>query len=48
MLGDGTRRLTTDSKHEYPVALNLLVRQFMVDRPNEVWLSDISVPQQAT
>lgn len=32
----------TDSKHGYPVAPNLLARQFSVDRPNAVWVSDIT------
>lgn len=35
-------RATTDSKHSYPVALNLLDRQFAVARPNAVWVSDIT------
>ena len=35
-------RVTTNSKHNYPVAPNLLNRQFAVDRPNQVWLSDIT------
>ena len=35
-------RATTDSKHDYPVAPNLLDRQFAVDRPNAVWVSDIT------
>ena len=35
-------RATTDSKHPYPVASNLLDRQFVVDRPNAVWVSDIT------
>jgi len=35
-------RATTDSKHSYPVAPNLLDRQFTVDRPNAVWVSDIT------
>lgn len=38
---------TTDSKHELPVAENLLNRQFDVAAPNQAWTSDISVPQQA-
>jgi transposase InsO family protein len=33
---------TTDSKHTYPVAPNLLNRQFTADRPNEKWLTDIT------
>lgn len=33
---------TTDSKHNYPVAPNLLNRQFSAGRPNEKWLTDIT------
>lgn len=33
---------TTDSKHTYPVAPNLLNRQFSAERPNEKWLTDIT------
>ena len=40
-------RVTTNSKHNHPVAPNLLAREFTVDHPNAVWVSDISVPQQA-
>jgi putative transposase len=40
-------RVTTDSKHSLPVAPNRLDRAFTADRPDAVWLSDISVPQQA-
>ena len=35
-------RITTDSKHNLPVAPNLLNRNFQVDQPNAVWCSDIS------
>jgi putative transposase len=35
-------RVTTDSRHSYPVASNLLARQFTVDRPTAVWVSDIT------
>jgi len=35
-------RATTDSKHNHPVAPNLLNRQFTIDRPDAVWLSDIT------
>ena len=35
-------KATTDSKHQYPLAENLLDRQFEVSTPNRVWASDIS------
>jgi putative transposase len=35
-------RATTNSKHDLPVAKNLLDRQFDVDMPNRVWVSDIT------
>ena len=35
-------KVTTNSKHKYPVAPNLLNRQFDVDCPNKVWASDIT------
>jgi len=35
-------RITTDSKHNFPVAPNLLNRNFQVDRPDAVWCSDIT------
>lgn len=35
-------RHTTTSNHDYPVAKNLLDRQFDVDRPNQVWATDIT------
>ena len=34
--------VTTDSKHNEPIAPNLLGRQFEVDAPNTVWVSDIT------
>jgi putative transposase len=40
-------RKTTDSDHQFPVAQNILNRNFLTDRPNAVWVTDISVPQQA-
>jgi len=40
-------KATTDSKHSLPVAPNLLDRQFSVVAPSKVWVTDISVPQQA-
>lgn len=33
---------TTDSKHSYPVAPNLLNREFRVEAPGKVWVSDIT------
>lgn len=33
---------TTDSKHSLPIALNLLNKEFDVDTPNKVWVSDIT------
>jgi putative transposase len=40
----GRRRTprTTDSRHDLPVAPNLLDRNFVVERPDAVWLADIS------
>lgn len=35
-------RITTDSKHNFPVVANALNRQFKVDRPNAIWLTDIT------
>jgi transposase InsO family protein len=35
-------KLTTDSKHSFPVAANILNRQFDVEAPNKVWTADIS------
>jgi putative transposase len=35
-------KTTTDSKHKFPVAENLLEQQFEVSRPNMAWLSDIT------
>jgi putative transposase len=33
---------TTDSRHDHPVAPNLLEQSFVADRPDAVWLADIS------
>ena len=41
-VGKRKYRVTTQSRHTYPVAENVLDRQFTVDRPNAVWLSDIT------
>jgi putative transposase len=40
----GRRRVprTTDSRHDLPVAPNLLDRNFVAERPDAVWLADIS------
>jgi transposase InsO family protein len=35
-------RVTTDSKHHFPVAPNLLERNFSTDRVDKVWVSDIT------
>lgn len=35
-------KATTNSKHDYPVAPNLLNQNFHVDEPNKVWVTDIS------
>jgi transposase InsO family protein len=35
-------RATTDCKHKLPVAENLLGQQFKVEKPNTVWVSDIT------
>ena len=35
-------RVTTHSKHDHPVWPNVLNRNFVVQRPNSVWVSDIT------
>ncbi len=35
-------RVTTNSKHNYPVWSNVLNRNFTVEKPNAVWVSDIT------
>ena len=35
-------KATTNSKHHYPVAANLLNQNFVVEEPNTVWVADIS------
>jgi putative transposase len=35
-------RTTTNSRHSFPVAKNLLARQFEWDRPNQAWATDIT------
>jgi transposase InsO family protein len=40
----GRRRAprTTASRHDLPVAPNLLDRNFAADRPDAIWLADVS------
>lgn len=38
-------RHTTDSKHDLPIADNLLNRQFAIKQPNAVWVGDITYIQ---
>lgn len=35
-------RATTDSRHRLPVAPNRLEQHFVAERPNQVWLADVS------
>jgi len=35
-------KVTTDSSHKYPVATNILNREFTVAKENKVWVSDIT------
>jgi putative transposase len=35
-------KVTTNSKHDHPIAPNLLNRQFQTDDPNQVWVADIT------
>ena len=35
-------KTTTDSNHRYPIAPNILNRNFKVSRANQVWVSDIT------
>ncbi len=35
-------KVTTQSRHDYPVALNLLDRKFEVSAPNRVWAADLT------
>ena len=41
-IGKKKFRLTTDSKHGYSVWPNVLNRDFKVERPNVIWVSDIT------
>jgi transposase InsO family protein len=36
------RVTTTDSNHDFPVAANVVDRDFTASKPNEVWLSDMT------
>jgi transposase InsO family protein len=36
------RTRTTDSRHTYPIAPNRLGRNFVADRPGQVWLDDLT------
>jgi putative transposase len=36
------RTRTTDSRHSYPIAPNLLARNFTAQVPNQVWLADLT------
>lgn len=35
-------RVTTDSKHNWPVAPNILERNFLTEAPSKIWLTDIT------
>jgi len=35
-------KATTNSKHNYPVAENLINQNFNIDRPNQIWAADIT------
>ena len=37
-----TFKVTTNSKHRFPVSPNLLERHFSVDEPDRIWVSDIT------
>src|SRR4051794_34463523 len=44
-LGGGTRRrfrTTTDSKHDFPIAPNVVARDFTASGPDQVWVTDIT------
>jgi len=36
------RTRTTNSRHTYPIAPNRLGRNFVADRPGQVWLADLT------
>jgi HTH-like domain len=46
--GRRRRPQTTDSRHDLPVAPNLLGRSFVAERPDAVWLADGSVRARAS
>jgi transposase InsO family protein len=33
---------TTDSRHDFPIAPNLLARKFIATAPNRIWLADVT------
>ena len=35
-------RATTDSRHNWPIAPNIISRNFVTDAPNRIWITDIS------
>ena len=35
-------KVTTDSRHDHPVARNILARDFQADAPNERWVGDVT------
>lgn len=35
-------KATTNSKHNYPAAENLINQNFNIDRPNQIWVADIT------
>jgi transposase InsO family protein len=35
-------KVTTESKHNFPVSPNLVARNFKAKRPNQIWVSDIT------
>jgi putative transposase len=43
LAGRRFRPCTTDSRHDLPIAQNLLQQQFSAAMPNTVWLADINV-----
>jgi putative transposase len=36
------RACTTDSRHDWPIAPNRLGQRFAAERPNQIWLADVS------